>query len=177
MEISGNSFNKPVSFYSKNTENNINTLVESENNLYRANIFAPEFQKKAEKTLTLPFRKKRKNKRLNTIDTDYLPDETEETEIKADNIFLENEQNLIMKNLKKTYEYFITSIPLINYFFLKEKQQKIKKTVEKLSDISQNMDELLNTASPYGEEEAMYENIAENLTTAATIIVEENKNN
>lgn len=176
MEISSNSLNQPVNFYPKNTGNNINMAIEGENHLYQPNISAYAAVRKTDKTTTLPFRKKRKNKRLNTVDTDFIPDETEQTEAKTENIFLENEHNSVLNQLKKTFKYLLISVPLINYFFLKEKREKMKQTVEKLNDISQNMDELLNTAFPYGEEEYMYQNIAQNLTNAASIIVEENKN-
>ena len=75
MEISGNSINQPVNFYPKNTGNNINMAIDGENHLYQANIFAHEFAAmQNKKNITLPIRKKRKSKRLNTMDTDYLPD-------------------------------------------------------------------------------------------------------
>ncbi len=179
MEISSNSLNQPVNFYNKNTGNNINMAIEGENHLYQSNIFASEFGiKKIERNSSAPNRKKRKSKRLNTIDTDYLPDEAEvqEEKFQNENIFLENEQNSLIKRLKKSIDYFLTSMPLINYFFLKEREQKIKKTVEKLNDINQNIDELLNTAAPFGEEDTIYQNIAENLTNAANILGKDKKN-
>ena len=44
MEISGNSLNQPVNFYTKNTGNTINMAIDSDNRLYpNNNIFAPEF--------------------------------------------------------------------------------------------------------------------------------------
>ena len=178
MEISGNSINQPVNFYPKNTGNTINMAIDGENHLYQSNIFAPEFVAiESKKNITIPIRKKRKSKRLNTIDTDYLPDEVieESTNNKADNFFISEEKSQKKNNLKKAVEHFFISTPLFNYFFLKRKHQKIQKTVEKLSDISQNVDELLNSAVPYGEETAVYRDIAKNLTDAANILGKANK--
>ena len=66
--------------------------------------------------------------------------------------------------------------PVINYFFLKRKTKTIKNTVNSLNNINQNVDELLNTAIPYGETSVIYQDIAKNLTQAANIISEANKN-
>ena len=112
------------------------------------------------------------------MDTDYLPDEVimdETTKNKADNFFILEENSQKKNNLKKAVEHFFISTPLFNYFFLKRKQQKIQKTVEKLSDISENVDELLNSAVPYGEETLVYRDIAKNLTDAANILGKANK--
>ena len=178
MEISGNSINQPVNFYPKNTGNTINMAIDGENHFYQSNIFAPEFGAiNSKKNITIPIRKKRKSKRLNTIDTDYLPDEIIEESSKedADNFFIAEEKNNIKESLKKIIEHFLTATPLINYFFLKKKHQKIQKTVETLSDISQNVDELLNSAVPYGEERTVYQDIAKNLTDAANLLGKANK--
>jgi len=179
MEISGNSINQPVNFYPKNTGNTINMAIESENHLYTENVFASEISfKKASKSAAAPSKKRKKNKRLNTIDTDYLPDEAQPSAVQngSENFFIAEEQHKISKNIKKAFEHFFTSTPLFNYFFLKQKQMKIKQTVETLNDISQNVDELLNTSVPFGEEETVYRDIAQNLTTAAGILGKANKN-
>ena len=177
MEIS-NGLNQPVNFYTRSTGNNIKMAVDSENQLLQSNIFAPEFgAREPEKKITNPIKRKRKNKRLNTIDTDYLPDETMETQ-KADtsqNFFVEKKQNPLFENIRKGVEFFVTNTPLVNYFFLKGKKQRIQKTVEKLNDITQNVDELMNTTVPYGEETNLYHDIAQNLTNAANIIGKANK--
>ena len=178
MEISGSSINQPVSFYQKNMGNTINTAIDGENHLYSGNVFASGLSfKESQKTITQPSRKKRKSKRLNTIDTDYLPDETESADIKntGGNFFMEEERKKPSKNIKKAFEHFITTTPLVNYFFLKQKQEKIQETVKTLSDINRNVDELLNTAVPFGEEMDLYQDIAKNLTDAATVIGRANK--
>ena len=176
MEFLGNSLNQPVNFYTKNTGNTINMAIDTDNRPVSANIFAPEFV--TEKTLNSSNKKlkrRRKDKRLNTLDFEYLPDESEETETEekqeqVDNFFIEPKKNSFGENFKKAAEHFISSTPLINYFFMKEKKSKIEKTVETLSGINRNVDELMNTAVPYGESAKVYSDIANNLTTAANII-------
>lgn len=173
MEISSNSLNQPVNFYSKNTGNTINTAINDDNHLYASNIFASEISAKEQPKTQ---KKKRKSKRLNTMDSDYLPDEAQVSDVKkADNFFLETEKPNICVRFKKAMSYFFSVTPIINYFFLKEKTKKIQKTVETLNDINQNVDDLLNSAVPYGEETALYTDIAKNLTDAATILGKANK--
>lgn len=177
MEIS-NGLNQPVSFYNKNTGNSINTVINDDNHLYSSNIFAPEMALKEEtKLATRPMKKKRKSKRLNTIDSDYLPDEASSA-VKVDsesgNFFLEEKPSM-WKRFKKSVAHFFTVTPLVNYFFLKEKTKKIQKTVQTLNDITQNVDDLMNTTVPYGEQEALYTDIAKNLTNAAGILGKANK--
>ncbi len=177
MDISG-SINQPVSFYSKNTGNMINTYMEHENKVYQENVFVPEFgMEKITKPIKKQEKKFKKNKRLNTYDSDYLPDETfEETTIKEDNnFFIQPELKNTRNRIKKSVEYILTSIPLINYYYLRKKKNKIENTVKKLNDISQNVDELINTTMPYGEENSLYNDIAKNLTNAATILSQTNK--
>lgn len=178
MEISSNSINQSVSFYGKNTGNNINTAINEGPHLYTGNIFAPEIQVKETKK---PLKKKRKSKRLNTMDSDYLPDEAEikSKEVNGahgtNNFFIESEKPAFSMRIKKALEHFFTVTPLVNYFFLREKTKKIQKTVETLNDISQNVDDLMNTAVPYGEESILYTDIAKNLTDAASILGKANK--
>jgi len=184
MEISGNSYSQPVNFYTKSTGNNINTVMESENQLYGAGAFAAEFQNGK---ITLPSqkteKKKRKSKRLNTLDTDYLPDEPDE-DITASEINSQekNEDNFFIEETKKNNKikekiiHIVSVTPLINYFFLKNKKLKIQKTVKELNDITQNIDELLNTTAPFGENTNLYNDVAKNLTTAAEILGQAQKN-
>ena len=171
MEISSG-LNQPVSFYNKNTGNSVNTVINDDNHLYGSNFFASENVLKEEvKLVTRPIKKKRKNKRLNTMDSDYLPDEASNIKVEPEsgNFFLEEKPSL-WKRLKKSVEHFFTVTPLVNYFFLKEKTKKIQKTVETLNDISQNVDDLMNATVPYGEESALYTDIAKNLTNAASVL-------
>ena len=178
MDIS-TGLNRPVNMYTTSTGNNLNLAVESENKVYGSNIFSSEFAaKEVKKNTTSPVKKKRKNKRLNTIDSDFFPDEASETEtseITSSNFFIEKKENPALQKLKKITEKFLTSTPLVNYFYLRHKGQKIHQTVETLNDIIQNADELINAAVPYGENSKVYSNIAQNLTNAAIVIGKVNK--
>ena len=177
MEIS-NGLNQPVSFYNKSTGNSINTVINDDNHLYNGNIFSPEIALKEEaKLVTRPIKKKRKSKRLNTMDSDYLPDEAtsiSKADVESSNFFLEEKPSMWTR-FKKSMDHFLTVTPLVNYFFLKEKTKKIQKTVQTLNDISQNVDDLMNTTVPYGEQDALYTDIAKNLTNAAGILGKANK--
>lgn len=178
MDISGSGLNRPVEFYQKNTGNNINYAIGGENHLYTSNVFKQDLPVQNAAFHFVKTKKKTKNKRLNTIDSDYLPDETEEETVKnnGENFFISKEKPNFFERAKKTAKYIVSSTPLINYFFLKGKEKNIKNTVNTLNDISQNVDELMNTAVPYGEENILYDDIAKNLTKAANIISESNKN-
>ena len=178
MDISSNSLNQPVSFYNKSTGNNINMAI-NEDNIYGQNIFASEHTKKeSSKLVTRPAKKPRKSKRLNTIDSDYLPDEAvspAKVEQATGNFFVESEKPSWGTKFKKAVEHFFTATPVINYFFLKQKTKKIQETVETLSGISQNVDDLLNTTVPYGEETNLYNDIAKNLNDAANLLGKANR--
>ncbi len=179
MEISGGNYNNPVNFYTKNTENMINTVIDKDNRLYGENVFASEFKSEnTTKPIKKSTKKHKRNKRLNTYDTDYLPDEIDEEIQKEEgnNFFVEKGNNKISENMKKAAEYFFTSIPLVNYFYLRQKKKKIENTIQKLNNINQNIDDLMNSAIPFGESTSMYTDIAKNLTEAANIIGKANKN-
>lgn len=178
MDISTNSLNQPVSFYNKSTGNTINMAI-NEENIYGQNIFSSEVSKKeSQKLATRPTKKPRKSKRLNTIDSDYLPDEASspsKAEQVANNFFVEPEKISLGIKFKKAVEHFFVVTPVINYFFLKQKTKKIQKTVETLNGISQNVDDLLNTTVPYGEESNLYNDIAKNLNDAANLLGKANR--
>ena len=177
MDISSG-LNQPVSFYNKNTGNSINTVINDDSQLYGANIFSSEsVVKETSKLVTSPMRKKRKSKRLNALDCDYLPDEATsklKAESEVNNFFLEEKPTLGSK-IKKAFEHFVTVTPLINYFFLREKTKRIQETVEELNNISQNVDDLMSATVPQGEETALYTDLAKNLTNAANVLGKANK--
>ena len=172
MEISANEYNNPVNFYPKNTGNKINMAIESENHTYSTNVFSPEFLQTKPAKIQNP-KRKRKSKRLNAIDNEYLPEEIEENAVQQtdNNIFISKNNGKIKNIIKK----ILIKTPFINYFFLKKKTKKIQETVKSLNNINQNVDELLNTAIPYGETGEIYDNLAKNLTNAANILGKANK--
>ena len=83
MEIY-NGLNQPVSFYNKNTGNSINTII-NEDNTYSSNFFVSDMKlKEVSKTTNPKTKRKKKNKRLNLLDTDFLPDEALDEAIEKD---------------------------------------------------------------------------------------------
>jgi len=182
MDISGSNLNQPVNFYQKNTGNNINYAIAGENKLYQPNLFMPEMQMHKNITPVIHKQRKRsKTKRLNTIDTDYLPDEPESDETYENDKIAADSENFFVTGQRtkfgilKAMERIISITPLLNYFFLRQKETNIKNTVNKLSNINQNVDNLMNTAIPFGEAANLYNDIAKNLTKAANIIGESNR--
>ena len=168
-----NGLNQPVSFYNKNTGNNVNTVI-NEENTYSSNFFVSDMKLKENAKATNPTKRKRKNKRLNLLDSEYLPDEALDEAIEKDseNNFFKQKENPI----SKTFKFIFTSIPLINYFYLKNKSKEIKKAVETLNNLSQDVDDLITSPIPYGESKNTYTNIANNLNNVASLINETNKN-
>ena len=173
MEIY-NGLNQPVSFYNKNTGNTINTVI-NEENITSSNFFVSDIKLKEEAKITNPTNKRRKkNKRLNILDTEFLPDEAinEAIEKDSENNFFKPKENVF----SKTFKFIFTSIPLINYFYLKNKSKEIQKAVAKLNDLSQDVDDLITSQIPYGESKNTYKDIAQNLNDVASLISESNKN-
>lgn len=169
-----NGLNQPVSFYNKNTGNSVNTVI-NEENVYSSNFLVSEFVAKETAKVTKPsIKRKRKNKRLNLLDSEYLPDEALEEAIEKDSEsnFFKQKENPI----SKTFKFIFTSIPLINYFYLKNKSKEIKKAVETLNDLSHDVDDLITAPIPYGESTNTYTDIAKNLNNVASLISETNKN-
>lgn len=170
MEIGGNNLSEPVRFYTKNTENLIKRNVENTDISKTANIFAGEITlREKEKLVTSPIKKKRKSKRLNVLDSEYISDERIEQN-NEENIFLTKKESKKGISLKKITNFIFTKIPIINYVFLKNKKQEIQTTVEKLSGINQDIDDLMSSSVPFGEDKKYYDDIANNLTSAANIL-------
>ena len=90
----------------------------------------------------------------------------------SENNFFKPKENAF----NKAFKFIFTSIPLINYFYLKNKSKEIKKAVDKLNNLSQDVDDLITSQIPYGEDKNTYTDIAKNLTNAASLISESNKN-
>ncbi len=178
MEISANGLNQPVNFYQKNTGNTINMAIDEDVRAYQTNIFAPEHASTASNTTgNIRSKGKRKNKKLNATDSEFFAvSETENPAVKeesSENFFIVSEDTF--KRFKKKLSNCVSSIPLLNYFILKKRTQKLQNTVSQLSDIKENVDEMINAVVAQGEEEELYSDIAKNLTAAANIIGEANK--
>ena len=170
MEIGGNNLSEPVRFYTKNTENLIKRNVETADISQTPNIFAGKITiKEKAKLVTSPIKKKRKSKRLNVLDTEYISDDRIEQN-QEENLATAKKENTPKISLKKISNFIFTKIPLINYFFLKNKKKEIQTTVEKLNGINQDIDDLMASSVPFGEDKKYYDDIANNLTSAANIL-------
>ena len=177
MEITGSSINQPVSFYPKNTGNTINMAINEENLEYIPNLFGKEHKIK-EKSKEKAEKKRRKNNRLNAIDSEYITDSVSynaEAEETRGNFFIQNTEGNGVKKIARKVRKIIKGVPLINYFILKERTKRIEKRVEELNDITQEVEEMINGAVPYGEEGAIYGKIADKLIVGANIVKETNK--
>ena len=108
------------------------------------------------------------------MDSEYLPEDALDEAIEKDseNNFFKQKENVF----NKAFKYIFTSIPLINYFYLRNKSKEIKKAVEKLNDLSQDVDDLITSPIPYGESKNTYTDIATNLNNVASLINESQKN-
>ena len=178
MEISANGLNQPVSFYQKNTGNTINMAIDEDVRSYQTNIFAPEHASIASNiTENARPKGKRKNKKLNATDSEFFAvSETENPAIKeegTENFFIISDNPF--KRFKNRLISLISSIPVLNYFILKKRTQKLQNTVSQLADIKDNVNEMINAVVAKGEEEELYSDIAKNLTAAANIIDKANK--
>lgn len=170
MEIGGNNLSEPVKFYTKNTENLIKRNVENTDISKMPNIFSGEYEiKEKTKLATSPIKKKRRSKRLNVLDTEYISEERI-VQNQEENIFITKKETKKATSISKILNFVFTKIPIINYVFLKKKKNEIQTTVEKLNGINQNIDDLMSCSVPFGEDKKYYDDIANNLTSAANII-------
>ena len=136
----------------------------------KPNIFSGEHEiKEKAKLVTSPIKKKRKSKRLNVLDTEYISDDRIEQN-SEENIFTTKKETKKGTSINKILNFVFTKIPIINYVFLKNKKKEIQTTVEKLNGINQDIDELMASSVPFGEDKKYYDDIANNLTSAANII-------
>lgn len=174
MEIFGNDkINQGINIYNKSTRNNIGVLKENgQNAIFETNIFSERKKELQRSEVSNPIKKKRKSKRLNIADSEYLPDESREVENVAEeeNFFLEPEKRRKKSGFKKVTEYILTNVFPINYIYLKKKEKGMKHTVSELSDINENVNELLATRAAYGEEDNVYKAMETNLINAVNIM-------
>ena len=114
MEIGGNNLSEPVRFYTKNTENLIKRNVENTDISKMPNIFSGEHEiKEKAKLVTSPIQKKRKSKRLNVLDTEYISDDRIEQN-SEENIFTTKKETKKGTSINKILNFVFTKIPIIN---------------------------------------------------------------
>lgn len=88
-----------------------------------------------------------KSKRLNAYDSELL---YQEEAIKVD-LADKTPKNIMGKSFSSLLLAFGSRLPIVNYFLLKDKKNKIKRTLDTLNSINDSVDEIINTSSPYGE--------------------------
>lgn len=110
-------------------------------------------------------------KRLNTFDNDFLPQENQAESVKKPfkNIFQKPDFNHLTNQVAVAFKSLMANTPVINYFLMKDKQSKLKKTLNTLNAINSDVDELINLAVPYGEQSDKYKMLCENLVKANQI--------
>jgi len=92
-------------------------------------------------------KKKKKSKRLNAYDSELL---YQEEAIKVD-LTGKSSGNVMGRSFVSLMKAFGSRLPVVSYFLLKDKKNKIKSTINTLNSINDSVDEIVNTSSPYGE--------------------------
>lgn len=137
----------------------------------KANVFAtsPINQNK---------KKKKANNRFNISDNEFL-DETNYTapveQPKAENLFAVQTEPTILDNVSKSIKGAIKYVPVLNSIILKGKSIKLQKTLNGLNEINRNVDDIITTSMPYGEEDRKYSEITKNLSDASTLFEQAKK--
>lgn len=108
--------------------------------------------------------KKKKSKRLNAYDNELLYQE-EAVKINLDKNY---SKNVLGKSFKSLMKAFGSRLPVVNYFLMKDKKNRIKNTLNTLNSITDSVDEILNTSSPYGETDK-YDTLWQKLMEAKNI--------
>ncbi len=108
-------------------------------------------------------------KRLNSMDNEFLFNEGKN--IEADTLNKSNSFNVfhLVNRASVAFKGFLEKMPVIGYFVTKEKRAKIKETLDSLNAINNDVDSLLKTSVPYGEQSGVYEVITENIMKANNI--------
>lgn len=112
-------------------------------------------------------------KRLNIFDNQYLQSEeniSESVNFQGKNkIIIRSDFNQLLASMKVVFKGVLEKVPVVNYFVLKEKQDKIKETINRLNSINNDVDELINSSVPFGEIPDKYKILSENLMKANNI--------
>lgn len=113
------------------------------------------------------------NKRINAYDNELLYYEEvsrlNQTESDSNNFFLKSDSQKVWLAFKRLIKNIAVRLPIINYFVLKEKQNKLKTTLADLNSINSSMDELINSSVPFGEQSDKYKKFSENIVKANNI--------
>lgn len=133
------------------------------------------FSKVSSKNIALVKSEKKTNpiKRLNIFDNYFLQNEQIVTGVskneEPNKSLVKPDANQILRSMKVVFRGILEKIPVMNYFVLKEKQNKIKETIMSLDSLNNEVDELINLSVPYGETSDKYKILSENLMKANNI--------
>lgn len=121
-------------------------------------------QKNEKKTNTI--------KRLNVFDNYFLQDKQPPEENLKNNqsnkFFISSDFKQVFKSLQVVFKGTLEKVPVVNYFVLRDKQNRIKETIKTLSTINNDMDELISLSYPYGESDK-YKMLSETIIKANNI--------
>ena len=123
-------------------------------------------------------KKKKTNNRFNISDNEFL-DETNYVppveQPQTENLFAVQSQPTILDNVSKSIKGAMKYVPVLNSIILKGKSLKLQKTLNGLNEISRNVDDIITTSMPYGEEDIRYSEITKNLSDASTLFEQAKK--
>lgn len=113
------------------------------------------------------------NKRLNTMDSHFMV-EAEPKKITFGNTVSKNpfwspDFQQLAQTFNSVAKKVLVKVPVVNYFVLKDKHKRLKQTVERLNTLNNDMDELLKSKMPYGEQYTIYKSLSESLMKANSI--------
>lgn len=107
-------------------------------------------------------------KRLNIYDNNFMPQD--EVSIQEVN------QNSVNQNSKFSFNQMVVAFkglvaktPVLNYFILSEKRDRLRDTLNRLNSINAEVNELTSLKSPYGERDDKYNMLCSNLARANQI--------
>lgn len=111
-------------------------------------------------------------KRLNIFDNYFLQDgqvpEENSKNSQLKKSFISSDSKQVFKSMQVAFKGVLERVPVINYFVLRDKQNKIKETIKTLSTINNDMDELIRLSYPYGESDK-YKMLSETIIKANNI--------
>ena len=123
-------------------------------------------------------KKKKANNRFNISDSEILDEANyipETPQINDDNLFALQTEPSMLENMSKRIKGAIKYVPVLNSIVLKGKSMKLQKTLNGLNEINQNVDSIITTSMPYGEEDRRYSEITKNLSDASTLFEQAKK--
>lgn len=112
-------------------------------------------------------------KRLNVFDNHFLQDSEDISGLSPDTDakkpLPKSDFEHLLVSINNVLNNILVKIPVVNYFVLKERQNKLKENIKSLNSINSDVDELINLSVPYGEQSEKYRALSENLMRANNI--------